>query len=275
MTCCSAFPLRLNTRDFALCTQEVSGSAEEEYRPPSPKYDERNFFMSTQNPWVAARPAASPGKRSPAVPRSAAFATPPMFALTEGSGAPKRLRIGDETGGRLAQHAEPKQQGQNPAEPMPGGDAKIAVKVEDPWRKAPQGLQAAPVPPANRPIMKEPAQSTLPGQMRARLESQVRSVGRSTAPVRLCLPAACVMATERLDCVATILRRNLPRALLQFCAQMLISGCLRCSVDIAGDSSSRVRRCDAPQPGGLQAHRRRQGPAADPRRGGGPCRQQV
>ncbi len=177
-----------------MCTQEVSGSAEEEYRPPSPKYDERNFFMSTQNPWVAARPAASPGKRSPAVPRSAAFATPPAPAIADGSGAAKRPRTAHETGARMADAAQPNQQGDSAVEAMPHGDSNAAVRVEDPLRKAPQAVQAAPVPPVSRPVMEKSQASALPAQRRPRLESQVSQptsqllniVSGAIARVRLC-----------------------------------------------------------------------------------------
>ena len=184
LSICRAPLLRLRTRGCALLgTQDVSGLPEEEYRPPSPKYDERNFFMSTQNPWVVARPAASPGKRSPAVPRSAAYATPPLFALADVGGAAKRPRLEDGTASKMAHHAQTEQQVQAAGNAAPQGDANAAVQVDGPSREALQGIQAAPVPPTNQPVLDEPGDSALLAQRRARYESQVRLPARLPAPV--------------------------------------------------------------------------------------------
>ena len=150
------------------CAQDVQGSAEDEYRPPSPKYDERNFFMSTQNPWVAHRPAASPGKRSPAAPRGAAFATPPMFADAAGSGTAKRARTDP---GTQPQPAPPDQQVQRAAEAVPLGDAGAAARAEVLSRKALNGVRAAPVPLGSKAFTGKPEDPT--PQRRAGADSQV------------------------------------------------------------------------------------------------------
>ena len=227
--------------------------------------------MSTQNPWVAARPAASPGKRSPAVPRNAAFGTPPVFALADGGGVAKRRRTADETAARMAQAAHPKQQGHSAAEAVPHGDENAAVQVEDPLRKAPQGVQAASVPPVSRPAMEKSQASTLPAQRRPRHESQVKSLARGLPIPPLAVSSTCV--GHRL--VAPCCHHSVANTSGHCCMDMLIFVSVVCSADIAGHPGIGVRRCDAPEPGGLQAHCRRQGPAADPCCSGGPRRQQV
>jgi hypothetical protein len=165
--------------------QDTSAPAEEEFRPPSPKYDERTFFMSTQNPWVATRSAASPNKRSPAVARRAAngavSVTPPVFNLAY-SGAPsssagKRSHAMTEASGRNpAKAPSDADVGDVPDRPAQAGDhaaeaGGAAMRVGDAMITPPGGpvVQAPPDGIARRA---GPDESTLPAQKRARLESQ-------------------------------------------------------------------------------------------------------
>jgi len=68
---------------------QAEEEAEEEYRPPSPKYDEKNFFMSSvQHPWVVRTQRRASGSRSPIRPRQQVSTprTPVLGATTNAAG---------------------------------------------------------------------------------------------------------------------------------------------------------------------------------------------
>ena len=58
-------------RQLCVLHLQAPETEDPDFRPPSPKYDERTFFMSTQNPWVAPQSAPAPGYAA-AADRSAA-----------------------------------------------------------------------------------------------------------------------------------------------------------------------------------------------------------
>ena len=172
------------------CAQDTAAPAEQEFRPPSPKYDERTFFMSTQNPWVAARSAASPNKRSPATARraasGAACVTPPVFNLAysaaqQHSAGIRSHGVASANGlvapdGGLALHSGISAAANRHAQAegrAAGGAGSAAVRVGDVSITPPSSsVVQAPPEGVARPPDREAL--TLPAQKRARLESQAR-----------------------------------------------------------------------------------------------------
>ena len=177
-----------HSEPVARSAQDASAPTEEEFRPPSPKYDERTFFMSTQNPWVATRTGVSPNKRSPAVAKrvacGAAWATPPVFNLEDGAATVARAvnrpgGVADASGPvapNTAGFSNDAGIGNVPVRPAQAADgarsgaAKATILNTD--ALITPLSSAVKTPPDGGARRADFVQATMPAQKRARLESQ-------------------------------------------------------------------------------------------------------